>query len=971
MIGFASPWLLLALLGLPLLWWLLRAVPPRPRREVFPPFVLLQRLRTSEQTPAHTPWWILVLRLVLMALVIVFCAGPVWQPTDNLFADKTKPLLIMVDNGWSSGQSFEAIRQETLFTLDQAAQSDRLVMLWPLAEPSPALTPVTAARAKEIMLAMAPLPLPLPSQAITEHFSTLMGEQDVQPVLLGDGVMSRQLADTLLALTRQAGQTPLWLLQEPDRLLTLKKHEQSRTLTFELTPLIRDQDQPASIQLFDNQNNILAQQSVTLSEDPQKVSFDLPLPLVQDAAYASIAGQSHAGAMALIDARSKRKTIALISGEKATQNQSLLRETHYLTRAFSPYSEITVYDEQAIQDGVLQALETNPSLIVLVSVGRLLPEARQALENWVNKGGMLLRFASPELSLADNPLVPVRLRQGRRELGGTLSWQTPQGLGFITEASPFTGLDVSEEISISQQILADPAALTPEQVWVELRDGTPLVTARAMGRGEVILFHVPARPGWSNLPLSGLFEAMMGRLVQRAPLFVAANAPLQGDASEQSGDAEQSYKPLRLLSGTGQWTLPDERHYALTGAQAAKPTVSYHHPPGFYGKADAPLALNLALAPHIEAAGPEASSDNGSASDLISLTQNPLPDMHITAFRHAQPVELRPYILGLVIALLLADSLVMLWLSGLLPFLSRSRPALRKGLSCFVFLLLISALVSASLSYGVAHAQDRSGESLDFSNPDDFALYVSEQTRLAYVITGQSDIDRISQQGLKGLSLVLAERTALEPGEPVGVDLSRDDISLFPLLYWPMTNDIAARLAGDKTAILNKLDHYMQHGGTILFDTRDATNAAQLFSGQLSPQTAQLRLVLEGLDIPLLEPVPDDHVLGKTFYLLESFPGRTATGPLWVERQNAAQSDSSRPVRQNDGVSSILITSNDMAAAWALDENGLPLLPTLPPDPFQREWAYRAGINIVMYVLTGNYKADQVHVPALLERLGQ
>ena len=76
-------------------------------------------------------------------------------------------------------------------------------------------------------------------------------------------------------------------------------------------------------------------------------------------------------------------------------------------------------------------------------------------------------------------------------------------------------------------------------------------------------------------------------------------------------------------------------------------------------------------------------------------------------------------------------------------------------------------------------------------------------------------------------------------------------------------------------------------------------------------------------------------------------------------------------MRTGDGVTPIMITANDFAGAWAVDENGDPMFPTVPSDPMQRLYAYRVGVNIVMYMLTGNYKSDQVHVPALLERLGQ
>ena len=120
-----------------------------------------------------------------------------------------------------------------------------------------------------------------------------------------------------------------------------------------------------------------------------------------------------------------------------------------------------------------------------------------------------------------------------------------------------------------------------------------------------------------------------------------------------------------------------------------------------------------------------------------------------------------------------------------------------------------------------------------------------------------------------------------------------------------------------------------------------------------------------------LEPVPEHHVLTKSFYLLRTFPGRFEGGSLWVEAETPRDSDQGRQARRVDGVSSIIITSNDLASAWAIDDGGRPLYPVVPGGERQREIAFRVGINIIMYVLTGNYKADQVHVPALLERLGQ
>jgi Domain of unknown function (DUF4159) len=252
----------------------------------------------------------------------------------------------------------------------------------------------------------------------------------------------------------------------------------------------------------------------------------------------------------------------------------------------------------------------------------------------------------------------------------------------------------------------------------------------------------------------------------------------------------------------------------------------------------------------------------------------------------------------------------------------------------------------------------------------DFAMKATQQTRLAYIVTGDADVDAVSKAGLQGLTLFLAQRTALEAGEPVGLDPARDELAFFPVIYWP----IAPGAAKPTQAALERIDSYMKRGGTVLFDTRDAVDAPPGPGGEMQgPGMVALRSILSSLDIPELEPVPRDHVLTKTFFLLPDFPGRFNNGQLWVEALPADPDEeaSNRPARAGDGVSSILITSNDLAGAWAMRPDGQPMLPLVPGEPRQRELAFRAGVNIVMYALTGNYKADQVHIPALLERLGQ
>ena len=107
---FAEPLLLLGLLSLPVLWWLLRVMPPRPRRIEFPPTRLLFDIAPKEETPSRTPWWLTALRLAAAALVILAAAGPIWNPQTGLAGSKA-PLLILLDDGWSAASSWDCARQ--------------------------------------------------------------------------------------------------------------------------------------------------------------------------------------------------------------------------------------------------------------------------------------------------------------------------------------------------------------------------------------------------------------------------------------------------------------------------------------------------------------------------------------------------------------------------------------------------------------------------------------------------------------------------------------------------------------------------------------------------------------------------------------------------------------------------------------------------------------------------------------------
>ena len=559
-------------------------------------------------------------------------------------------------------------------------------------------------------------------------------------------------------------------------------------------------------------------------------------------------------------------------------------------------------------------------MIVMADVGTLSPEMRDRIDDWIDHGGVLVRFAGPRLAQADDDLVPVKLRHGGRSLGGSMTWENPQHLAAFAADGPFAALPVPNDVTVNRQVLAEPDARLAAKSWASLVDGTPLVTGEHRGKGLLALFHISADMRWSDLPMSGTFVEMLRRIVDASGYTAKTGRnrrPIpRRKPSRRCGRSTVSAlsDPARLRQTLAGRLSRPRRHRASTGILR----------PG--RRADAVNTL--------------------AATDRIVLLDTSNLTARRASFTNAEPHDLRGILLSSALALFLADAVIVALLGGGMAMLLRRRAAQAA-------LVVALALPTMAMAPSLSRADSASNE---------FATKATSQTRLAYVVTGNAEVDAIVKAGMSGLTLFLAQRTALEAGDPVGVDPARDELAFFPLIYWP----VVPGAPKPPQNALDKIDAYMKQGGTILFDTRDAIDALPGPDGESrTPGMLQLRIILTSLDIPELEPVPHEHVLAKTFYLLHDFPGRFTTGQTWVEAlpRNEDDEAASRPARGGDGVSPIIITSNDLAGAWAMRPDGQPMLPLSPGEPRQREFAFRAGVNIVMYTLTGNYKADQVHAP--------
>lgn len=915
-VGFLAPWLLVALAALPILWLILRAIPPAPIRQRFPGVALLLGLKDDESISDRTPWWLLLLRMLAVAAMIIGLAGPVLNP-ENDGLDGDGPLLVVMDGSWAGAAEWSRQIEAVEGELRRAGTAGRQVALLHLSDPEPAVF-----QAANTIIARLPGIVPAPWQpGAVADLTARLPEGEFETVWFSDGVRYPGHPELLEALEARG---PVRVTQAVTDVIALTPAAYKDGL-IELTALRVAPGNERGVTVLaqgrDPAGNAAILASANAVFGPGDTSADtalsLPAELRARVTRFEVQGAKSSGAVTLVDDSLRRREIALIAGREGREGLELLSPLHYLERALEPNADL-------LRGALGDVLPANPDVIVLADVATLSAGEAEAITEWIDAGGLLLRFAGPRVAASDisrvneDPLMPVRLRSGGRSVGGAMSWGSPKTLAPFKEGSPFFGLAVPEDVAITAQVMAQPDPTLAERVIAELSDGTPLVTRKRIGQGQIVLFHVTANAEWSSLPLSGLFVEMLERLAVSS----TSSAPEAGDL------AGTIWTPQVVMDGFG--TLRDAG--SMPGVPGPKLVTDPAGPdllPGVYVSGERSLARNVLTAEAtLEPAEWPARIE---VSGLAIIPEQPLGGLLLAA----------------AIGLLLADIIASLALSGRLTGGVRASSAV---------------LVAAALLIGLQSTPTQAQQS-----PQD-AISAASEVVLAYVITGNPQVDEIAEAGLRGLSDTLFFRTSVEPAPPIGVNLETDELAFFPVLYWPVTPD-QPRPSREAYARLND---YLRSGGLILFDTRDGDIAG---FGTASPNGKKLQDLAAPLDIPALEPLPRDHVLTRTFYLLQDFPGRYLNGEVWVEAAPpGAEQVEGMPFRNlNDGVTPVVIGGNDWAAAWAVTPSGQAMLPVGRgfSGERQRELAFRFGVNLVMHVLTGNYKSDQVHVPALLDRLGQ
>ena len=921
-LAFAAPAVLVALIGLGVLYYLLRVTPPAPRQALFPPLRLLLGLDVREMEPARTPWPILALRLAVAALIILAMAEPFWNRFDA--SNRSGPLLVIMDDGWAAAQTFEKRVDFARQRLEAAARAGRVVALEPLSQGAQDIVPLDSAQLDGRLRSLAPSPFEPSRTAALPAIERFLGRwPNAEVTWIADSLElggAREFSDKLGRLSRSV---EVVTAGSGARAVAGADNEAGALVA----RLARsDVSSPArgEARALDEQGREIARApfdfAAGLTTDAR---FELPVELRNQVSRIVIDGERSAGATWLMDERSRRRRVAIASGATADIAQPLLAPSYYLKRALQPFADIVEWRDSST-DPVVALLAEKPSVLVLADMSVAPGPEHDAVSQFLDAGGVLVRFAGTRFAAGDDDLTPTDLRRGARLLGGALSWERPKHIAPFEPGGFFSGLAAPEEVTVSRQVLAEPEPGLTEKTWARLADGTPLVTAAHRGKGLIVLFHVTADTTWSNLPLSGLFVDMLRWIVEQASAVAAT------DAHAKMTQAQANRAPWRTLNGFGALEPPPAQAEPIGDNFAGVGDAA--HPPGFYGPKESLIAVNA-----LAAGQGLARADYGS---LI---------VHEGALVLSPPIDLRRWLLLAALIGFMIDALASVWLS--------------RGKVLRRFTAAAAIAFAAALSVIPApHRANAAEAEAPISRRD---MEAALSARLAYVTTGNAAVDETSKEGLAALTRVLSMRTSAELAEPIALNPARDELSFYPLIYWP----VVAGQPQPQSEARTRLAAYMKNGGTIVFDTRDALVAQP--GGPPTPESLWLRALLKGVDVPELEPVPRDHVLTKTFYLLDRIVGRTMVGQTWIEALPPPDPNdrTQRPARAGDSVSPIIIVSDDLAAAWASDATGRPLFPLVPGGSRQRELALRSGVNLVMYTLTGNYKADQVHAKDIIERL--
>src|SRR6202046_5177868 len=283
----AEQMLLLGLLSLPVLWWLLRVIPPRPRRIEFPPTRLLFDIAPKEETPSRTPWWLTALRLAAATLVILAAGGAIWNPHTGIAGSST-PLVILLDDGWSAAASWDTRIKAADELIANADSNRRGVALVPLSDPARDITIMPAGTARVALRQLTPKPYSIERvETLPAIGRFLKATGDCEIAWLSDGVDTGRGTEFLEGLGKTIGDRTLTIFEggNPSALALAAAENAAAKMTVKV---VRTAGGIAAgiVRALDQKGSPIGEAHYTFAPQDRETeaAFDLPVELRNDIA---------------------------------------------------------------------------------------------------------------------------------------------------------------------------------------------------------------------------------------------------------------------------------------------------------------------------------------------------------------------------------------------------------------------------------------------------------------------------------------------------------------------------------------------------------------------------------------------------------------------------------------------------------------------------------------------------------------
>lgn len=917
-LSFLNPWVLSFLVLLPVIWFLLRVTPPPASVIALSTARFLQGLVAQSKTPSKTPWWILLLRILILALIIVALSRPILNKTDllNLQGVNYNSVRVVVENGRQSALNWTKIKDNAENILNQA-QRDNLevwICVTALRQSAGGVSDyckeaMTATDALAFVKGIEPLPWDSEYNKALKSLMEISPEHSVVTYFMGSGTRSQGF-DEFVSMLQSGGSLRYFMPEKQDMpaMLVVQNDSIYKKINMHVQDSLKESESRSFDLIVLSEDGKIIDSVKASSEE--EIIINIPDEYSSKVKSAKISGFNSAQAVHYFaDSANAGKKVVIVTGNKEN-SVSLLEGERYLEKAFESFTNAVK------TENITDAINLNPSVIVIHKQGVLGFSDYEYLIDWIESGGTFVSFADQDL-IADyrvnkelyDMILPVSLINDSRAMNGVLAWGEPAEFSEFSKSSPFYGIEINDMIKVRKQVLADPSdSQLNEKIWARLADNTPLVTASAKGAGITVLFHTTAGPDWSDIALSGTFVQMLKRIVE-----------ISGNSIANKEETNGIFKPILLTDAFGN-QVSDEKAMrnikGIDGKDILTVKPSSETPPGIYDSGGYRVSINL----------------GERLKEIESVNKLPSGVEQIN-YSGSKETELAMPLFVLACLLFFVDWLISAMIgSGV--FLSNKMQKIAG------FLLLLVPLTIFCNSFYINSAFAQNYRNLNEINPD---MKYANGFYLAYIKTNNPQTDEISRKGLENLGAVLGARTSAVPDGVVGVSPETDSLALFPIIYWPITSD--QNSLSDEG--VTKIRSYLESGGNIIFDLKDKISTMTGISG--SEASEHLRRITSGMNLPAIAPLNEQHVLHKTYYLLDDFAGKYEGGEIWVEKQIN---------EDKDGVSPIILGSHDWASAWAN-----------PTSERKSEMAFRSGINFIMYALTGNYKADQLHAKEILKRM--